>query len=256
MKITSVKTLWPENKDFRMVRENTGDQYIFIHFLTPSNIILNGNTVSVEEGNCILYNKFSYQNVYQENCDLIHDWFHIEGDMDKIVEKYGFQYNTVYKVPNSNKITKIIQSIENEFNLNHKFSSELQNLKLEELIISIIHGSEYNQINNFIKSDVRKSFSELRSKINLTYNEDWNADKMAAEVNLSTSRFYKLYKEIFGISPKKYLQDIRIEHAKLLLMQNKYMIKEIAEMTGYKNQYHFIRQFKEYVGTTPSKYKE
>ena len=69
-------------------------------------------------------------------------------------------------------------------------------------------------------------------------------------------QFYKIYKEIFGISPKKYLQEIRIEHAKTLLMQNKYMIREIAEMTGYKNQYHFIRQFKEYTGITPGKFEE
>ena len=34
MKITSIKTLWPENMDFKMVRENTGNQYIFLHFHT------------------------------------------------------------------------------------------------------------------------------------------------------------------------------------------------------------------------------
>ncbi len=256
MEITCIKTLWPENKDFRIVREDTGNQYIFIHFLTPSNIILNDMNISVDGGTCILYDKFSYQNVYQENCDLIHDWFHIEGDMDNVIDKYGFKYNTLYKIPNSNVITKIIQSIENEFNVNNKYSNELNDLKIQELIITIMHSVEESKKNNFVKSDVRKLFSALRSKINLTYNDDWDVSKMAAEVNLSPSRFYKIYKEIFGISPKKYLQEIRIEHAKTLLMQNKYMIREIAEMTGYKNQYHFIRQFKEYTGLTPGKFEE
>ena len=77
---------------------------------------------------------------------------------------------------------------------------------------------------------------------------------MAECVNLSQSRFYALYKEIFGISPNADLQAIRIEHAKTLLLQNKYLIREIAEMTGYTNQYHFIRRFREYTGTTPGKF--
>ena len=256
MRITCIKTLWPENDDFKMIRENIGDQYIFIHFLTPSRLIIDGDDIAVSEGSCILYNKFSYQHMYQENCGLIHDWFHVEGDVDKLLEKYGFECNKIYTVSNSNVITKIIQSIENEFNQENRYSESLIKIKFEELIINIIHGIDESKRNKFVNSDTRKAFATLRSKINLTYNDDWDVDKMASEVNLSPSRFYKLYKDIFGISPKKYLQEIRIEHAKTLLMQNKYMIKEIAEMTGYKNQYHFIRQFKDYTGTTPGKFTE
>ena len=256
MEITYIKSLWPENEEFKLVRDNIGNQYIFLHFLTPSNLILDGETVTVAEGSCILYDKFSYQCIFQDGCGLIHDWIHIEGDMDILVKKYGFEYNKIYKVFNDSKITKIIQSMESEYAINNKFSKELINIKLEELIINIIHASDNSINSKYINSAVIKRFLGLRSKINLTYNEEWDVDKMAAEVNLSTSRFYKIYKEIFGISPKKYLQDIRIEHAKLLLLQGIYSIREIAEMVGYKNQYHFIRQFKDYTGSTPGKYKE
>ncbi len=256
MKITYIKSLWPENEEFKITRENIGNQYIFLHFLTPSKLILNGEVVAVSEGCCILYDKFSYQCIFQDGCSLIHDWLHIEGDMDEIVKKYGFEYNRIYKVFNNSKITKIIQSMESEHTINNRFSKELISIKLEELIISIIHASDNLLNNKYINSAVVKRFLGLRSKINLTYNEEWDVDKMAAEVNLSTSRFYKIYKEIFGVSPKKYLQDIRIEHAKLLLLQGQYAIREIAEMVGYKNQYHFIRQFKDYTGSTPGRYRE
>ena len=212
MEITYIKSLWPENEEFKLVRDNIGNQYIFLHFLTPSNLILDGETVTVAEGSCILYDKFSYQCIFQDGCGLIHDWIHIEGDMDILVKKYGFEYNKIYKVFNDSKITKIIQSMESEYAINNKFSKELINIKLEELIINIIHASDNSINSKYINSAVIKRFLGLRSKINLTYNEEWDVDKMAAEVNLSTSRFYKIYKEIFGISPKKYLQDIRIEH--------------------------------------------
>ena len=32
MKITQIKSLWPENKDFKLYRDNTGNQYIFALF--------------------------------------------------------------------------------------------------------------------------------------------------------------------------------------------------------------------------------
>lgn len=256
MKITRIKALWPENSDFAMIRENIGNQYIFIHFLSPVKIYIDGNIVSASEGSCILYDKFSYQKMYPDDCRLLHDWFHIEGDMNEIVGKYGFSYNKIYTVYNGSRITKIVQALENEYNAENIFTDNFIDLKIEELIISVIRGSEENEKNKYMNYDMKKSFSKLRSKINLTYNEDWNVEKMAAEVSLSPSRFYRIYKELFGISPKKYLNEIRIEHAKTLLMQNKYMIKDIAEMTGYKNQYHFIRQFKDYTGSTPGKYTE
>lgn len=96
-------------------------------------------------------------------------------------------------VSNRSEITKIVQSLESEFNINKKFSPDLIKIKIEELIISIIHCADETEKNKYINSDTQKAFYELRSNINLTYNEDWDVDKMAAEVNLSTSRFYKIY---------------------------------------------------------------
>ena len=203
MKITYIKSLWPENEEFKITRENIGNQYIFLHFLTPSKLILNGEVVAVSEGCCILYDKFSYQCIFQDGCGLIHDWIHIEGDMDALVKKYGFEYNKIYNVFNDSKITKIIQSMESEYAINNKFSKELINIKLEELIINIIHASDNSINSKYINSAVIKRFLGLRSKINLTYNEEWDVDKMAAEVNLSTSRFYKIYKESSSNEPKE-----------------------------------------------------
>ena len=68
------------------------------------------------------------------------------------------------------------------------------------------------------------------------------------------AQFYDLYKEFFGISPKKDLQTVRIEHAINLLKSN-ISVKECAEQIGYKNEYYFIRKFKEITGQTPGHYK-
>ena len=105
-----------------------------------------------------------------------------------------------------------------------------------------------------IKADVYEAFKRLRIDAFANLTEDPSVSEMARNVHLSESRFYALYKQIFGISPKSDLIIARIERAKSLLEQNKYSNAEVAALTGYTNEYHFIRQFKRIEGITPKEY--
>ena len=77
---------------------------------------------------------------------------------------------------------------------------------------------------------------------------------MAELVNLSPSRFYSLYKAMFGISPQQDLIRKRIQTAQILLDKQEFTVCEVAKLTGYGNQYHFIRQFREMTGMTPGSF--
>ena len=254
MHITKIKSLWHEPENFELERADTGAEYIFLHYLTPITIILNGEAVAAPPGSCILYNKNSYQKFFSKGCDLVHDWFHLEGNLDGTLSKYGFAYNTLYTVSSSSEITEIIKAIESEFLMNDIFNRELTELKIEELILKILRSSGASRT-PLISWDLRQKFLEARHEISTSYNDDWTVERMAGLVHLSQSRFYKVYHDIFSVSPKKDLQLMRIEHAKMLLLQNRYTVSEVAQMTGYTNPYHFIRQFKALCGETPQKWK-
>ena len=47
----------------------------------------------------------------------------------------------------------------------------------------------------------------------------------------------------------------RVDHGKYLLSGTDYPVGVIAEMCGYKNDVHFMRQFKSAVGLTPTEYR-
>ena len=53
----------------------------------------------------------------------------------------------------------------------------------------------------------------------------------------------------------KYLNRIRIEKAKELLISTDEKIVEISQMVGIENTNHFIRLFKEKTGVTPLTYR-
>lgn len=254
MKILKAKSLWPERKGFALFRSTTGDEYIFIHYLTPVEIKIDGTWIQTKKGACIIYDKYSEQHFKSPDTRLIHDFVHFNTNLNGIMAKYGLEFNKIYYPINSDTITAIIQSIEKENMSKFDYYHELCELKIHELFAILARNSNSENQTPYADSETIARFTELRQKIHMNFNEDLSVEKMAAMVNLSPSRFHNLYKQIFGISPKKDYLLVKIEHAKSLMIDDKYTIQKIAELSGYNNQYHFIRQFREIVGITPGKY--
>jgi AraC-like DNA-binding protein len=70
---------------------------------------------------------------------------------------------------------------------------------------------------------------------------------------LSNSHFQRLFKKQLAISPMRYLQSLRIDKAKTLIQADKSMV-EVALSTGFYDQSHFHKYFKQLVGMTPGAY--
>lgn len=70
---------------------------------------------------------------------------------------------------------------------------------------------------------------------------------------LSSSHFQRLFKQEFSISPMRYIQSLRIDKAKELIIRGNPMT-EVALATGFYDQSHFNKYFKMLVGMRPSAY--
>lgn len=100
------------------------------------------------------------------------------------------------------------------------------------------------------------SFSDLRARI---YNDPafpWDIGTLAAGQNISLSHFQHLYKQFFGISCRADIIFARIELAQMYLRQSDMSVHHIAPLCGYSNELHFMRQFREKTGRTPTEYRK
>lgn len=79
-------------------------------------------------------------------------------------------------------------------------------------------------------------------------------DALAALCGISTVYFRKLFEEVYGISPIKYLHNLRIRKAKAMLRSDYDSIGQVAESVGYGDIYHFSKMFRIYTGQSPSEY--
>lgn len=79
---------------------------------------------------------------------------------------------------------------------------------------------------------------------------------LADKCNISEAYLKKLFVKKFGMSPIKYIIQLKINHACDLLRSGQYTVSNVSELCGYDNVYFFSRQFKEYVGTSPTVFAE
>ena len=96
----------------------------------------------------------------------------------------------------------------------------------------------------------------LRGRVISSLGENWSVARMAREINFSESRFYSIYKEVFGITPLADLIKARVNAAENMLLFGTKGVTEIAGELGYQNTTHFIRQFKKSTGLSPALYRK
>jgi AraC family transcriptional regulator, regulatory protein of adaptative response / methylated-DNA-[protein]-cysteine methyltransferase len=80
-------------------------------------------------------------------------------------------------------------------------------------------------------------------------------EKIASEINLSPFHFQRLFTEWAGVSPKKFIQYISIEHAKKILKECKNSIFDTALETGLSGTSRLHDLFINIEGMTPGEYK-
>lgn len=75
---------------------------------------------------------------------------------------------------------------------------------------------------------------------------------VSEQLNVSNSYLSTAFKNAYGVSLMQYLNRLRVEHAKKLILETPMSIKEIALASGFSSDINFIRVFKKQENKTPS----
>jgi transcriptional regulator GlxA family with amidase domain len=86
-------------------------------------------------------------------------------------------------------------------------------------------------------------------------NENITNDALAEVAGLSVCHFARMFKQTVGVSPNRYVLQCRIEWARELLADTDMPLSEIAIVTGFSDQSHYTRWFREIIGVTPGSYR-
>ena len=194
---------------------------------TPGARIISGSrTFELIPENIILIPPFTPYQVELEN-PVNHFFIHFMPgqNIPKLIRKV-----TVLSCPQL--LLKIIESIKTE---NQEFC-------IFALVCSIIADCPQTDGDDGEGSIDKRIQKVLKMMDSLPRNLCSNA-KLASAANMATSSFQHLFQKELGIAPQKYLNNIQMEQARLLLSSTDLPISEIAEQLGFANRYHFSTVF-------------
>ena len=142
--------------------------------------------------------------------------------------------------------------------LGHTWSSKLPGhlmrcrsliLELLSLVINETHRviaasrvPHFHVINNIVKS-IQRDYASV-----------FSVDELSEASGLSPAYFRRLFKQVTGHTPINYINRVKIDKAKDLLLSGECNVSEAASAVGFENVFYFSRLFKRISSVNPSEY--
>lgn len=223
----------------------TGRNYSCISFRQNSNVTIeyNNKALQLSDGTVSYFPKLVDYKRTAQNDELIaidlevynYNSNEIEFFKTKNFCEMNELFNNIYEVwnsPSKNKYYKTMALI-----------YELLSMTVEECVESRKSHPEY--LDDAIDY-MHTNFYD--SKLSIT--------KIAKHVSTNEVYLRNSFREYLNISPKQYLQNLRIQRAKAMLESGYFSVTEVAYNSGFEDEKYFSTIFKKSTGYKPSEYKK
>jgi len=92
--------------------------------------------------------------------------------------------------------------------------------------------------------------------IHENYARDFPVEVLAKTVYVSPSYLFRVFRKKMGVTPMHYRNLVRVDKAKLLLLDQTIKMEEVAERVGFEDVKYFARVFKKETGSAPSEFRK
>lgn len=186
----------------------------------------------------------------------------------------------LYKLPGFNALFSIKNEYFNKKRFYPKFYLNNKNFKKIKYILADMKEENANMIPGYrcclmgdfmvLLGNLSRLYTEDLSEINepsfkigeaisfmnSNYSENIKLEDILQNTGMSRSTFMRKFHQAVGLTPIKYLLQIRITEACKLLRQSNMNISEIAYKVGFNDSNYFTRQFCEIIQFTPREFRK
>lgn len=265
-----------------------GDDFLFVEYKCPVNVEefglwteshlityvisgrkdwIAGSTVyKITAGDSLFIRKGVYstkQYLEEEYCVIL---FFLNDDFIRkfIAEHSSFSNKTdphknpgqVFPIHSTETFQSLIVSIFHYLKQKESVPQSLVELKFKELLFNIILHPANKDILDFFYAVSSTSKSNLEDVMMQNFRSDLRMIEFARLCGRSLSSFKRDFYIQFRTTPSKWLKSKRLDYAESLLLGTSMNINEICYESGFKNNSHFIRAFKNKFNLPPRQFKD
>lgn len=126
-------------------------------------------------------------------------------------------------------------------------------LLLEDLLLQLQEQPvETSAVGGHLKRGVLHLVDEIKERPYL----EWDFKKEAVAIGVSYPHFRRIFKQLFDMSPWRFIINTRLQYAADMLLRSDDQIGVIAENCGFNDGFYFSRLFKKYYHLSPMNYRK
>lgn len=243
----------PVNKDWviNKGRKNSDFHMLFV-IKGTGNYHLDGEAISMKKGQLFFVSNDFAHDASANQHDLVHIFslrFGIyETSTGHFLPNFFDQpFGTLITPKDPERYDLLFNRLYHHYLEQKPLSSYAINTLLSQILLNLCEEADQSDTNNHIQSISRKIIQKHGNGINVT--------SLAAQMNLSTKQFTRLFQKENLITPHQFIIKTRINHAKYLLEETHLTVSEIATELGYSDAFTFSKQFKKVTGISPSTFR-
>lgn len=210
-------------------------------------IILRSNTLHYGYNSSTEYLQYYWIHFYVPDGTCIYDGvnaFECETDDNYIIPEYG-------DLKYSKRVQLLFSQLLDESFRKSQVKSKFMDYFLTCLLMEL--SEEFKEQEN---KDISEEIINIKNWIHNNYNQSITVAKIAELFHYNPDYLSNMFKKTVHISLKRYINEIRINEAKNILISTRYSLKEIAFQCAFNDEKYFLKVFKQIEGVTPTEYKK
>lgn len=232
----------PGVQDFELARKRL-DQYLFI-FVTQGSITLDlaGKSVELCENEMMVVKP--YISFGGSSTGELSMWFiYFETDTPALLEKLYMPFSTDGK-PSYRALADLLHT--------HSLYAYRRQMQCE-LLLSLLHLTSFNQEDRTPEERIADAVHEY---IVENISEELTTQSVSQAMHYHKDYLGRVMKKVTGSSLKKYINDRRLEKARVLLSTSSYPVSEVARAVGFDDANLFSKFFTYHMKKTPMDFRK
>jgi AraC-like DNA-binding protein len=180
-------------------------------------------------------------------------WVNFQGQLiAPILDAYGLTHSTLFPELNTYDYLKRIHNIAGSDTL----ETDTMMDQCCRVFLELCQFIRQHSVNTGKQTHVPKNIALLKEYLDDHIGERLTLEKCGEITYLSVSQTIRSFRSAYGVTPYEYLNQRRINIAKLLLRNSTLSIEEIATQTGFPDHNYFSKYFKKKVGLSPTQFRK
>ncbi|MEM6532030.1 MAG: GlxA family transcriptional regulator [Myxococcota bacterium] len=126
-----------------------------------------------------------------------------------------------------------------------------------QLVVFVRRPGDQRQYSSMLRAQVAApdAFDALVSWIAGNLDQELNTFALAERVRLGERQFRRRFVQIFGETPARYVERVRLDAAREQLVRSRASVDEVSATVGFRSADSFRRAFERRYGVSPSEYR-